>query len=90
MKTLALKSNDDVIIVGLGLVGLGAAFKIAENSKLSVLLLDKEKISSGGLRNDCKQNYTYPVESPLEHWKKEDADILIDEVKQYLLCLSWM
>ncbi len=59
MENLTLKSKYDVIIVGSGPAGLGAAFKIAQNSNKSVLLIEKKKISSGGLRNDCKQNYTY-------------------------------
>jgi len=79
-----LKLNYDVIIVGSGPAGLGAAFKIAENSNQSVLLVEKKKISSGGLRNDCKQNYTYPVGFSYEHWKKEEADILLEEVKKHL------
>jgi len=84
MKNIDIKSNYDVIIVGSGPAGLGAAFKIAENSKKSVLLIEKKKISSGGLRNDCKQNYTYPVGFPYEHWKKEDAEVLLEEVKAHL------
>lgn len=79
-----LKSYYDAIIVGSGPSGLGAAFKLAENSKLSILLIEKKKISSGGLRNDCKQNYTYPVGFPFEHWEKEDADVLLQEVKEHL------
>ncbi len=79
-----MRSYYDVIIVGSGPAGLGAAFKIAENSKRSILLLEKKKISSGGLRNDCKQNYTYPVGFPLEYWDKEQADTLLSEVKQHL------
>jgi len=79
-----MRSHYDVIIVGSGPAGLGAAFKLAENSDKSILLLEKKKISSGGLRNDCKQNYTYPVGFPLEHWDKEQADILLSEVKQHL------
>lgn len=79
-----LNSYYDVIIVGSGPSGLGAAFKVAENSNLSTLLIEKKKISSGGLRNDCKQNYTYPVGFPFEHWDKEDADVLLDEVKRHL------
>jgi len=74
----------DVIIVGSGPAGLGAAFKLAENSDKSILLLEKKKISSGGLRNDCKQNYTYPVGFPLEHWDKAQADTLLSEVKTHL------
>lgn len=79
-----LKTNYDVIIIGSGPAGLGAAFKVAENSNLSVLLIEKKKISSGGLRNDCKQNYTFPVGFPYEHWQKEYADILLEEVKMHL------
>ncbi len=84
MKNQNIKSNYDVVIIGSGPAGLGAAFKIAENSDSSVLLLEKKKISSGGLRNDCKQNYTFPVGFPYEHWKKEDADVLLKEVKNHL------
>lgn len=78
------KTNYDVIIIGSGPAGLGAAFKVAQNSNLSVLLIEKKKISSGGLRNDCKQNYTFPVGFPSEHWTKEDADVLLEEVKTHL------
>jgi hypothetical protein len=84
MKKINLKSHYDVIIVGSGPSGLGAAFKIAESSNLSVLLVEKKKISSGGLRNDCKQNYTYPVGFPFEHWEKEEANELLEEVKTHL------
>ncbi len=84
MENLKLNSYYDVIIVGSGPAGLGAAFKVAENSNKSVLLIEKKKISSGGLRNDCKQNYTYPVGFPLEHWEEEEAKILLEEVKEHL------
>lgn len=84
MENLNLNSHYDVIIVGSGPSGLGAAFKIAENSNKSVLLIEKKKISSGGLRNDCKQNYTFPVGFPFEHWTKEQAHELLEEVKEHL------
>ncbi len=84
MKNQTIKSKYDVIIVGSGPAGLGAAFKIAQNSNSSVLLLEKKKISSGGLRNDCKQNYTFPVGFPLEHWNKEEAQELLEEVRAHL------
>jgi cation diffusion facilitator CzcD-associated flavoprotein CzcO len=52
----------DVIIVGTGPAGLGAAFHLSEDSPpLSILMTDRERICSGGLLNDCKQNYTYPI-----------------------------
>jgi len=78
------RKHYDVIIVGSGPAGLGAAFKLAENTNRSILLIEKKKISSGGLRNDCKQNYTYPVGFPLEHWSKEEADRMLEEVRQHL------
>lgn len=84
MELKTLNSHYDVIIVGSGPAGLGAAFKVAENSDKSVLLIEKKKISSGGLRNDCKQNYTFPVGFPLEHWEKEDAQELLKEVEVHL------
>ncbi len=84
MENLNLKSFYDVIIVGSGPAGLGAAFKLAQNSKKSILLIEKKSISSGGLRNDCKQNYTYPVGFPFEHWSKEEAMRLLEEVKTHL------
>lgn len=84
MEKIELKNHYDVVIVGSGPAGLGAAFKVAENSDKSVLLIEKKKISSGGLRNDCKQNYTYPVGFPLEYWEKEEADILLEEVRTHL------
>ena len=84
MENLKLNSYYDVVIVGSGPSGLGAAFKLAQNSKKSILLIEKKKISSGGLRNDCKQNYTFPVGFPLEHWEKEEAQKLLVEVANHL------
>lgn len=84
MKTTQLQSHYDAIIIGSGPAGLGAAFKLAENSKKSILMIEKKSISSGGLRNDCKQNYTYPVGFPYEHWSKEEAEELLEEVKTHL------
>ncbi|WP_320033380.1 FAD-dependent protein [Halarcobacter sp.] len=84
MENIKLNSYYDVIIVGSGPSALGAAFKLAENSNKSILLIEKKKISSGGLRNDCKQNYTYPVGFPLEHWEKDEAQKLLIEVANHL------
>ena len=51
----------DIIIVGTGPAGLGAAFHLTEHApSRSILMVDREKICSGDLLNDCKQNYTYP------------------------------
>jgi uncharacterized FAD-dependent dehydrogenase len=74
----------DVIIVGSGPAGLGAAFHIAENSNKNVLLIDKNKISTGGLRNDCKQNYTFPVGFPKQLWHSKEAARLLKFVERHL------
>jgi len=75
----------DVVIVGSGPSGLGAAFKLVDNLKnKKILLIDKNAVSSGGLRNDCKQNYTFPVGFASEYWNKENADKYLEETKKIL------
>ena len=75
----------DVIIVGTGPAGLGAAFHLTELSpSLSVLMIDREKICSGGLLNDCKQNYTYPIGFSSDSWSKEEVERLLPMVANCL------
>ena len=75
----------DIIIVGSGPAGLGAAFELIEmNCKLKILLLEKERICSGGLLNDCKQNYTFPIGFTEECWKKPEAEQLLKIVEKHL------
>lgn len=65
----------DCIIVGTGPAGLGAAFRLSDRKPgLSILLIDKEKLCTGGLRHDCKMNFTYPVGFPLDCWTNEQAE----------------
>jgi len=55
----------DVVIVGSGPAGLGAAFELlAVRPELSLLLIEKNEYSSGGLRNDCKMNFSWPIGFP--------------------------
>ncbi|MFA7405378.1 MAG: pyridine nucleotide-disulfide oxidoreductase [Pelobacteraceae bacterium] len=76
----------DVIIIGTGPAGLGAAFQLTERSpSLSILMIDREKICSGGLLNDCKQNYTYPIGFADENWTIEEAGRLLPVVEKWLL-----
>lgn len=75
----------DVIVVGTGPAGLGAAFHLSEQSPAaSILMVDKEKICSGGLLNDCKQNYTYPIGFADGIWTREEAERLLPMVEQTL------
>jgi len=64
----------DVIIIGTGPAGLGAAFHLTGTSSLSTLMIDRERICSGGLLNDCKQNYTYPIGFAMDkRWRRADG-----------------
>jgi len=75
----------DCIIIGSGPAGLGAAFEFkSKYPKESLLILDREKFSTGGLRNDCKMNFSYPVGFPLEYWTKEESELYLEEVKSKL------
>lgn len=77
--------DHDIIIVGTGPTALGAAFHLIENApSLSILMVDREKICSGGLLNDCKQNYTFPIGFASENWTREEADRLLPKVEQCL------
>jgi hypothetical protein len=75
----------DVIIVGTGPAGLGAAFTLLEKKPgLSVLMIDREVYSTGGLRNDCKMNFTYPIGFPLDNWERDEAEHYLELVKKVL------
>jgi len=75
----------DIIIVGSGPAGLGAAFHISEHSPASsILIIDRERICSGGLLNDCKQNYTYPIGFAVDNWTSADAGRLLPLVEKQL------
>ena len=75
----------DVVIVGSGPAGMGAAFSIIESGKkLSCLMIDKTPYSTGGMRNDCKMNFTFPIGFPLEYWKEDVADHYLEKVTAFL------
>ena len=55
----------DVAIIGTGPAGLGAAFALLESRPhTTIALIDRNEFSSGGLRNDCKMNFSWPVGFP--------------------------
>lgn len=75
----------DIIIVGTGPAGLGAAFHLTEHApSRSILMVDREKICSGDLLNDCKQNYTYPIGFSVDTWTREEAERLLPLVENCL------
>lgn len=74
-----------MVIVGTGPAGLGAAFAlIGARPGLSILMIDREKFSTGGLRNDCKMNFTFPIGFPLENWDRDEAEHYLELVKAIL------
>ncbi|MBZ4674213.1 MAG: FAD-dependent pyridine nucleotide-disulfide oxidoreductase, partial [Spirochaeta sp.] len=75
----------DVVIVGSGPAGMGAAFTLREKRPdLKILILDREKVSTGGMRNDCKMNFTYPIGFPVEYWSEEAAEHYLKQVIDFL------
>lgn len=75
----------DYILVGSGPAGLGAAFALNEiDPDSSILIIDREKYSTGGLRNDCKMNFTYPIGFPTDNWNKGEAEHYLELVKKVL------
>ena len=75
----------DVVIVGSGPAGMGAAFGLKKRRpELSILMIDQEPYSTGGMRNDCKMNFTYPIGFPTEYWDAEEANKYLDEVISFL------
>ncbi|NMA22431.1 MAG: pyridine nucleotide-disulfide oxidoreductase, partial [Spirochaetales bacterium] len=41
-------------------------------------------VSTGGMRNDCKMNFTYPIGFPIEYWSEETANHYLDQVIEFL------
>lgn len=75
----------DVVIIGSGPAGLGAAFQLVDQkNSLKILMLDKERICSGGLLNDCKQNYTYPIGFTEEYWTAKEAERMLEITEHHL------
>jgi len=72
----------DVIIIGSGPAGLGAAYRlIGQNSGLKILVIEKSKICSGGLRNDGKQIYGYPICFEKMYWDQSKAEYYLEFAK---------
>jgi hypothetical protein len=81
-----MRDSVDVLVVGTGPAGLGAAFTLlAERHDLSVLAIDSSGVSTGGLCNDCKMNFTFPIGFPTEYWTAEQAGPLLGETASHLV-----
>lgn len=75
----------DFVIVGTGPAGLAAAFELnLRDADRRILIIDKALVSSGGLRNDCKMNFTFPIGFPLDYWPRERAERYLERVTAFL------
>jgi uncharacterized FAD-dependent dehydrogenase len=75
----------DIVVIGTGPAGLGAAFEIlARRPDLTILVLDKNEHSSGGLRNDCKMNFSWPIGFPDCCWTRNQAESYLGRVEAFL------
>lgn len=75
----------DCVITGSGPAGLGTAMALLEKRpQTRILLLESGEISSGGLRNDCKMNFTFPVGFPVEYWNERDAVLCLQRIEAIL------
>jgi uncharacterized protein len=75
----------DVLLIGSGPAGMGAAFELAAHpGKRSILMLDSQPYSTGGMRNDCKMNFTFPIGFPLEYWDEQTAQRYLEKVAEFL------
>ena len=57
---------------------------VAQQPAMSVLVIDKEATCTGGLRNDCKMNFTFPVGFPLDCWTSQQAQEMLLLVSKHL------
>lgn len=78
-------NNYDVVIIGSGPAGLGTAFSLLEAiPSLRILMLDKNEYSSGGLRNDCKMNFSWPVGFSESVWSEKEAQTYLRQIEEFL------
>ena len=75
----------DYVIIGSGPCGLGAAFRLSElHPKSSIIIVEKGNTSSGGLRNDCKMNFTYPIGFTTDNWEESVSKKYLEKVIEFL------
>ncbi|MCF7942371.1 MAG: FAD-dependent oxidoreductase [Spirochaetia bacterium] len=81
----ASREQYDVVIIGSGPAGMGAAFELSERRpELRIIILDRLQYSSGGMRNDCKMNFTFPIGFPLDYWDRDQAGEYLEKVSEFL------
>ncbi len=65
----------DLICIGSGPTTIGCVSEVLKKSpEKKILIIEENPMSSGGLRNDCKMNWTFPVGFPETYWTRETAE----------------
>ena len=78
-------NNYDCVIVGSGPAGFGTAFELLKaDPSAAVLILEKAEVSTGGLRNDCKMNFSWPIGFPTGVWQQDQAESYLERVIHFL------
>lgn len=75
----------DLVIIGTGPAAFGCVFEVmARKPDCRVLLLDRQNVSTGGLRNDCKMNFTWPIGFPNDVWDEASASAYLERTERFL------
>ncbi len=75
----------DTVIVGTGPAAFGCAFELLRvRPQTRLLLIDKQNVSTGGLRNDCKMNFTWPIGFPEDVWQEDQASAYLARAESFL------
>jgi len=83
--SVVVDNTFDLIVVGSGPAGLSVAFEVLERAPdRRVLMIDQSEVSSGGLRNDCKMNFSWPIGFPENCWNKQTAEHYLARVEAFL------
>ena len=73
----------EYVIIGSGPAGLGAAFELLDCGEKDILIIDQERYCSGGLRNDCKMNFSSRI-GFTDSWTDTQINYYLEKVKRRL------
>lgn len=79
-------SHFDLICIGSGPAAIGCVQEVLKKSpEKKILIIEENAMSSGGLRNDCKMNWTFPVGFPDAYWTRESAEPFLSNARDFFV-----